>query len=168
MCNGCVPRSGKQSNLVSLDFKAFVGITDHWERVWISAVHLPSSRASPEGRCHSILLTKLQGLELKIFLRISFSNVICHPCPLESFQSHTKDQCVSSKSSSSPRAECPSLTLERCFSQLCAQLAFLGGFIWVCFFGKVGTWPYRSAVGIDEGRDRILTSNDMPMNCFTC
>lgn len=157
MCNGCVPRSSTQSNLVSLDFKAF-GITDHLDGVWIFAVHLLSSRASPKGRCHSILLTKLQGLGLKIFLRISFSNVICHPCPLESSQLHTKNQCVSSKSFSSLRAESPSLTLVRCFSQLCAQLAFLGSFIWVCFFYKGGMWPYRSAVGINEGRDRILTS----------
>jgi hypothetical protein len=168
VCNGCVCQEVVNNEiLLALDFKAF-GITDHLDRVWIFAVHLLSSRASPKGQCHSILLTKRQGLGLKIFLRISFSNVICHPCPLESSQLYTKNQCVSSKSFSSLRAESPSLTLVQRFSQRCAQLAFLGSFIWVRFFYKVGTWPYRSAVGVDEGRDRIVTSRHGNWYAYVC
>lgn len=81
MCNGCVPRSSKQSNLISLDSSAF-RIPAHWDGVWIVAVHLFKSGASPKEWRHSILLIKPQECRQVIFLRISFSIVICHPCPV--------------------------------------------------------------------------------------
>ena len=61
MCNGCVPRSSKQSNLISSDFSAF-RIPARWDGVWIIAVHLFSSAASPKEMASFSIVNKATGV----------------------------------------------------------------------------------------------------------